>query len=56
MTARQVVIAKDQASDFLVGLSAMSSAQQITGMSSGNKPLDVTLVLDVSGSMSSSMG
>lgn len=53
---KQVVIAKDQASDFLVGLSAMSSAQQITGMSSGNKPLDVTLVLDVSGSMSSSMG
>lgn len=53
---KQVVIAKDKASDFLVGLSAMSSAQQITGMSSGNKPLDVTLVLDVSGSMSSSMG
>lgn len=53
---KQVVIAKDEASDFLVGLSAMSSAQQITGMSSGNKPLDVTLVLDVSGSMSSSMG
>lgn len=53
---KQVVIAKDQASDFLVGLSAMSSAQQITGMSSGNKPLDVTLVLDVSGSMASWIG
>lgn len=53
---KQVVIAKDQTSDFLVGLSAMSSAQQITGMSNGNKPLDVTLVLDVSGSMSSSTG
>ncbi len=53
---KQVVIAKDEASDFLVSLSSMSSAQQITGMSSGNKPLDVTLVLDVSGSMSSSMG
>lgn len=53
---KQVVIAKDQASDFLVGLSAMSSAQQITGMSSGNKPLDITLVLDVSGSMDSWMG
>ncbi|PAU69017.1 type IV secretion protein Rhs [Bifidobacterium italicum] len=52
----QVVVGKDKAADFLVGLSAMSSAQQITGMSSGNKPLDVTLVLDVSGSMSSSMG
>lgn len=52
----QVVIGKDKAADFLVGLSAMSSAQQITGMSSGNKPLDVTLVLDVSGSMSSWMG
>ena len=34
---KQVVIAKDEASDFLVGLSAMSSAQQITGMSSGNQ-------------------
>lgn len=52
----QIVIGKDKAADFLVGLSAMSSAQQITGMSSGNKPLDVTLVLDVSGSMSSWMG
>lgn len=52
---KQVVIAKDEASDFLVGLSAMSSAQQITGMSSGNKPLDVTLVLDVSGSMDGTM-
>lgn len=52
----QVVVGKDKAADFLVGLSAMSSAQQITGMSSGNKPLDVTLVLDVSGSMSSTMG
>ncbi|WP_026644543.1 vWA domain-containing protein [Bifidobacterium sp. AGR2158] len=51
----QVVVGKDKAADFLVGLSAMSSAQQITGMSSGNKPLDVTLVLDVSGSMSSNM-
>lgn len=52
----QVVVGKDKAADFLVGLSAMSSAQQITGMSSGNKPLDVTLVLDVSGSMGGSFG
>ena len=44
-----IKIEKDANSDFLVGLSAMSSAAQITGQVS--RPLDIVLVLDVSGSM-----
>lgn len=36
---------------FLVGLSAMSSAQKLVGVSNVTKPLDIVLVLDTSGSM-----
>ncbi|MEO5460922.1 Spy0128 family protein, partial [Bifidobacterium animalis] len=36
---------------FLVGLSAMSSAQKLIGVSNVTKPLDIVLVLDTSGSM-----
>ncbi|PAU69660.1 type IV secretion protein Rhs [Bifidobacterium italicum] len=41
---------------FLVGLSAMSSAQKITGVSNVTKPLDIVLVLDTSSSMTSGFG
>lgn len=43
--------------EFLIGLSAMSSAQQVTGVTSTTQaqPLDITLVLDVSGSMGQNM-
>ena len=44
-----MTIKKDANSDFLVGLSAMSSAAQITGQIT--TPLDIVLVMDVSGSM-----
>lgn len=44
-----ITIKKEGSSDFLIGLSAMSSAAQITGQVS--RPLDIVLVLDVSGSM-----
>ena len=44
-----IKIEKGDDSDFLIGLSAMSSAAQITGQVS--RPLDIVLVLDVSGSM-----
>ena len=40
---------------FLVGLSAMSSAQRITGVVNVTKPLDIVLVLDTSGSMEKAM-
>lgn len=40
---------------FLVGLSAMSSAQRITGVVNVTKPLDIVLVLDTSGSMKKAM-
>lgn len=40
---------------FLVGLSAMSSAQRITGVANVTKPLDIVLVLDTSGSMAYGM-
>ncbi|MCB5658967.1 hypothetical protein LIQ27_23020, partial [Bacteroides fragilis] len=36
---------------FLVGLSAMSSAQKLIGVSNVTKPLDIVLVLETSGSM-----
>lgn len=36
---------------FLVGLSALSSAQKLIGVSNVAKPLDIVLVLDTSGSM-----
>lgn len=38
-------------SDFLVALSALSSAGKITGETTSVKPLDIVLVLDTSGSM-----
>ena len=40
---------------FLVGLSAMSSAQKLVGVSNVTKPLDIVLVLDTSGSMDKNM-
>lgn len=40
---------------FLVGLSAMSSAQKLIGVSNVTKPLDIVLVLDTSGSMNYGM-
>lgn len=40
---------------FLVGLSAMSSAQKLIGVSNVTKPLDIVLVLDTSGSMDEDM-
>ena len=40
---------------FLVGLSAMSSAQKLVGVSNVTKPLDIVLVLDTSGSMDRDM-
>ena len=47
-------IEKDTKSDFLVGLSALSSTASITGQST--VPLDIVLVLDVSGSMDDPSG
>lgn len=49
----QPVIEKGQ-SDFLVGLSALSSTSNTTTTSS--RPLDIVLVLDVSGSMDDGLG
>lgn len=40
---------------FLVGLSAMSSAQRITGVANVTKPLDIVLVLDTSATMNYDM-
>lgn len=42
-------------SDFLVALSALSSAGKITGETTSVKPLDIVLVLDTSGSMNDSL-
>ena len=42
-------VEKNGNSDFLVGLSALSSAAKIMGQST--VPLDIVMVLDVSGSM-----
>lgn len=47
-------VKKDNGSDFLVGLSALSSTASITGQSA--VPLDIVLVLDVSGSMDDPSG
>ena len=47
-------IKKDNDSDFLVGLSALSSTAKIMGQST--VPLDIVLVLDVSGSMDDPSG
>lgn len=40
----------------LVGLSALSSAANINGVTYSTKPVDIVLVLDVSGSMDENMG
>ncbi|WP_160257642.1 vWA domain-containing protein [Bifidobacterium cuniculi] len=45
------VTVSPQDGSFLVGLSAMSSAQRLIGVANNTKPLDVVLVLDTSGSM-----
>lgn len=42
-------------SDFLVALSALSSAGKITGETTSVKPLDIVLVLDTSGSMGNNL-
>lgn len=42
-------------SDFLVTLSALSSAGEITGAVTSTKPLDIVMVLDTSGSMEDSL-
>lgn len=47
-------VKKNNGSDFLVGLSALSSTASITGQSA--VPLDIVLVLDVSGSMDDPSG
>ena len=48
------VVEKDDAEDFLVMLSALSSTSNTTTMES--KPLDIVMVFDVSGSMRESFG
>lgn len=49
------VTVKPEDGSFLVGLSAMSSAQKLIGVSNVTKPLDIVLVLDTSGSMDEDM-
>lgn len=51
---KDVTVAPEEGS-FLVGLSAMSSAQKLVGVSNVTKPLDIVLVLDTSGSMNFNM-
>lgn len=43
-------------SDFLVGLSALSSTSNLTETTTTSTPLDIVLVLDTSGSMDNDMG
>lgn len=50
-----VTINKTDGSDFLVGLSALSSTSSLNAVSGSQKPLDIVLVLDMSGSMDDSM-
>ncbi len=50
-----VTINKTDGSDFLVGLSALSSTSSLNAVSGSQKPLDIVLVLDVSGSMDDNM-
>ena len=49
LSPSDIAVNKDPNADFLVGLSALSSTSNLTSTSS--KPLDIVLVLDVSGSM-----
>lgn len=44
-------ISKDSDADFLVGLSALSSTSNVSTTTTSYQPLDIVLVLDVSGSM-----
>ena len=50
-----VTINNTDGSDFLVGLSALSSTSSLNAVSGSQKPLDIVLVLDMSGSMDDSM-
>ena len=52
--SQSATITKSADSDFLVGLSALSSTAKIVGQTT--VPLDIVLVLDVSGSMDDSAG
>lgn len=49
-------IDKAEGSDFLVGLSALSSTSNLKTVTTTTTPLDIVLVLDVSGSMDQEMG
>lgn len=49
-------ISKAEGSDFLVGLSALSSTSNLKTVTTTTTPLDIVLVLDVSGSMDDEMG
>ncbi|MDM8299496.1 Spy0128 family protein [Collinsella tanakaei] len=49
-------ITKAKGSDFLVGLSALSSTSNLKTVTTTTTPLDIVLVLDVSGSMDDPMG
>lgn len=48
-------ISKDSDADFLVGLSALSSTSNVSTTTTSYQPLDIVLVLDVSGSMAENM-
>ncbi|MEE1295357.1 MAG: vWA domain-containing protein [Bifidobacterium sp.] len=54
-TVDGVTVSPDSSDEFLVGLSALSSVEQIIGAANHTKPLDVTLVLDTSGAMAFDM-
>ena len=49
-------ITKAEGSDFLVGLSALSSTSNLKTVTTTTTPLDIVLVLDVSGSMDNGQG
>ena len=49
-------VSKSRDSDFLVGLSALSSTSNETKTTTTSVPLDIVMVLDTSGSMSNEMG
>lgn len=49
--AQTNTISKDSDADFLVGLSALSSTSNVSTTTTSYQPLDIVLVLDVSGSM-----
>jgi len=53
-TEEGISVDKDANADFLVGLSALSSTSNLT--STSDKPLDIVLLLDTSGSMGDSFG